>query len=150
MGSSVANLPAGTTFLGLDNFNSPDIAFNGRDQVAMIAQLNTPGRAAYNALIATDLDGLLVCIAAEGVAFEVSPGDVRVVQSIGVYGTNNSPIEILNGEDGFGTYFNDAGLLTYRLGFTNGSFGNFVTLVPAPGSWMIPVLGCFVLGRRRR
>jgi hypothetical protein len=150
LGAAVTNMPTGTTLFSLEGTNSASypLAFNDRDQVAFLGRVSVPGMATTFALLATDLNGDLVALAATGFGFQVGPGDSRVVQDFVLPQSYTNDLTALNGQDGFGTFFNDSGRLVFGLRFTDGTFGTFVATVPAPACG--GVLGTLMLLRRPR
>lgn len=123
------------------------LSLNARGQVAFVTLLSgfgVNGLIGNNlALFATDLNGVVQTIVRRQSAFEVAPGDVRTVASIGGISTTG-------GQDGRGVSFNDYSVLTFSLGFTDGTSGVFTATVPAPGGLAVAGLGGLLAFRRRR
>jgi MYXO-CTERM domain-containing protein len=101
-------------------------------------------------LYATDPSGNLVLIAREGFALPGDPVGGRTVTSI-LFGSS-ALFLATNGQDGRGTFFNDAGQLVFNVGFSDGNSGVFVANVtPVPGAAGVLGLGLAAgLCRRRR
>ncbi|MFT3685958.1 MAG: hypothetical protein QM783_13730 [Phycisphaerales bacterium] len=138
------------------SFSASGRAINGNDQVAFLANLvttagNPGGVTTSNDLVlyATDVDGNLILIAREGFALPGDPVAGRTVTSIiFAASSNNLPT---NGQDGRGTFFNDAGQLVFNVGFSDGNSGVFIANVaPVPGAAGLMGLGAAAAMRRRR
>ena len=56
---------------------------------------------------------------------QVGPGDCRVVDGWHFYSAGLNAVR--NGDDGFGTAFNNAGQFVYTLTFTDGTIGLFMS-----------------------
>jgi hypothetical protein len=80
-------------------------------------------------------------IAREGRLFEVAPGDLRTVSTILFAGNAGTG-------DGRPIGINNAGEVVFRLTFTDGSSGIFLTGVPEPAA-LLTLLGAFLILRRR-
>jgi hypothetical protein len=102
------------------------------------------------ALLVTDPEKGLMAIAMEGMPFEVSPCDERIVVSIGVSGIHASSLLGATGDDGHGTYLSDTNDLAFALYFEDESSGIFVTHIPGPGAALVIVPGVLMVTRRRR
>jgi len=129
-------------------FNSPsNIQINSRGQLAFLTTLTgvgvSPGLGNGSALFGADENGVTCLLARTGDLFEVAPGDLRQVSSIG--GLNTS-----GGQDGRAINLNGKGELVFQLDFSNGTSGIFVATVPAPGAAALLGLGGLVMFRRRR
>lgn len=126
-----------------------DPSFNGQGQIAFWATLtDTDGDGTNNiGLWATDPTGVLQLVVRTGDLFDVSEDplvqDLRVIDSIGL-----DTFSIGGGEDGMPINFNDAGQLTFRLGFVDGSDGIFVATIPEPAALALVLLG-IPMGLRR-
>jgi hypothetical protein len=104
------------------------------------------------ALFACDELGVTRLVAQSGTAFEVAPGDVRIVAP-NVANALGSVLSLTlgsGGQDGRGSSLNDSGLLTFALRFTDGSSGVFYTQIPAPGAAALLGFGGLIAARRRR
>jgi hypothetical protein len=139
--------PGGGDYL---SFNTP--VMNGAGQVAFIANLTGAGVTLTNdaALYAGSV-GSLTKIVREGDQIDVDPGpgtDLRTISNGGInfFGTSGGS----GGEDGKAVIFNDAGVLVFRLSFTDTSSGIFTSLVPEPGTLAVLGLAAVPLMARRR
>ena len=112
---------------------------NSAGQVVIRASVST-----RDALLAALPDGQLRVIARAGSPFEVAPGDIRQVSDFFFGGPATG------GEDGRIAHLNDVGQFVYRLDFTDGTSGLFMTTVPEPTAATLAVAGCATLLARRR
>lgn len=130
-----------STVSGISN-----VSVNLLGQVAYTTNLTGPGVSAGlgngSALWAQDLDGSLLLIARTGTTFVDALGNSHIVSQIGFGGSAN--------QDGQVSSFSDTGDLAFRLSFTDGSSGIFVTHVPAPGAAGLLGLAGLMAARRRR
>ena len=126
-GSQVPDLATGVHFgdtlqAGFNTVTFSSLTMNSKGQTAFLAGLTGVGVNGTNnvALFAEGLDGMVRTIVREGDLITIGTGDVRTVHAISfVGGTGN--------QDGRRSAFNDAGLLTFRLAFVDGSSGVFVS-----------------------
>jgi hypothetical protein len=139
------NIAPGVNFAA---FETP--AMNANGAIAFGATLSGAGvNVSNNRAIFTNAGGTLQMIARTGDAFDVNPGagvDLRTISAIGT-------LYASGGEDGRGRSFSDAGLLTFRLAFSDGSSGVFTAFVPEPaaaGILLSPLAGLLLARRRRR
>lgn len=95
------------------------------------------------ALLATDVDGTICMIAQKNTAFQVAPGDIRIVSALGGFSVNG-------GESGAQLSFSNNGDLIYSLSFADGTSGVFLTHIPAPGAAGLMGMGGLLVARRRR
>jgi len=87
--------------------------------------------------------GQTIKIVRKGDAFEVGPGDVRIIDFVDFEGANveaNEPSQAFNG----------MGQLGVRISFTDGSGGIFLFDVPTPGSAALLAMGGLLAMRRKR
>jgi hypothetical protein len=96
-----------------------------------------------SALWGVDVNGALCLIARTGDLFEVAPGDMRQVSTIGGLVTSG-------GQDGRGVSLNSRGEFVFELDFANGTSGIFVASVPTPSALSLLGLGVLAAARRRR
>ena len=145
-GDAAPGAPDGTVFNGIlfgddliPAFESPLI--NSAGQVAFEALTSGPLGQFGRGIWATDPSGALHLVAHTGMPFEITPGDVRVVEALKLSAGGSSA-------DGQLAALNDAGQLAFGARFTDGSEGVFVaTVVPEPGmAWV--AAGLAVLLRR--
>ena len=123
---------------------------NGEGQLAFVGAVGGPSVSTANGNVlgiwAEDTAGELHLVARDGDQMEVSPGDIRTIASLGFQSnTGNS--------DGQPTGFNDAGLLTFRATFTDGTSGIFVSqisAVPEPGAPCAGLMSLLLLVVLRR
>ncbi len=89
---------------------------NGAGQTAFFSTLSGPGVNFTNnaGIWATDPDGDVVLVARLGDPFQVGPGDIRTI------GLLDLQVKRTGGQDGLPSSFNDAGELTFIVGFTDG------------------------------
>jgi hypothetical protein len=126
-GDPVPRAAAGTTFRFSTTLPTKSmLVLNGRGNVAFVAQMegNTVSAANDIALVA-EIQGELVVLLREGDAFEVAPGDPRVIHSF----QGNSEFGIAGGTgngDGRRSAFNNKNQLVFAAQFTDGSSGIFV------------------------
>ena len=90
--------------------------------------------------------GELLNVVRAGDLFDVDPTDGIDLRKI--YGLSYSSGS--GGEDGRRLSFNDDGLLTFNLSFTDGTTGIFTALIPEPASAGLLALLAPALLRRRR
>jgi hypothetical protein len=135
----------GVNFLA---FGNPVMNANG--EVAFVGLLTGTGVDVTNDIgIWTNAGGTLVNIVRTGSLFDVDPTagvDLRMISSIGFESASG-------GEDGRRLSFNDAGLLTFALTFTDGSSGIFtaqVSALPEPTAGAVMALAGLALLRRRK
>jgi hypothetical protein len=122
-----APAPAGGDYGGFDN-----AALNGAGKVAFLANLTGTGVTAANdrGLYAGSVGGLVKVIR-EGDQVDVDPGPGVDLRTIADGGISFSPGS--DGQDGRSMSFTDGDFITYRLGFSDGSSGIFVSsLTPVP------------------
>lgn len=153
LGMPVQNLPDGVVLQGMlgATSGSYSVAFNDRQQFALLGTVGGSGISTTLSLMATDLAGSLVSIAAVGRPFEVGVGDVRTVADIRVPTHDTSgPFRMMSSDSNHGTFFNDAGELAFTLRFTNGTWGTFVAQVPTPSTPMLAAVGILLNGLVRR
>jgi hypothetical protein len=117
--------PGGVTFGGFTN-----VSLNGSGRVAFYASLTGAGvTAANDAGVYAGSVGAFVKVVREGDQVDVDPShpgvDLRTVADNGI----NFNVS-LGGQDGHGFSFSDSGFLVYRLTFTDGSSGIFVSQIP--------------------
>ena len=129
-------------------FGNPQTNANG--DVAFTARVTGTGVNVSNDFgIWATLNGSLVTVAREGSLFDVQPGPGVTMRTI-------SSVNFLNftggagNEDGRHLAFNDNGLLTFQLFFTDGSAGVFTALVPEPTGMALLAPAAGILVRRRR
>lgn len=119
---------------GTDAFflNITSIQLNDFDQIAFQSTLTgngvSVGLGNGSAIFAADSDGSLCLVARTGDLFEVAPGDLRTIQTIGGLTTSG-------GQDGRAINLNDNGDLVFELDFVGGSSGIFVAAVPEPSAF---------------
>ena len=129
--------PAGGNFAGPVGYYAAP-ALNANGQVAFLTDLT--GGSSTEGLFAGS-PGALEAVLLVGDVINVASGggvDDRTVSSIGFPGYIMS-----GGQDGIAMSFNDAGLLVYEVGFTDGSSGIFtsqITPVPEP-TFLLPLAG---------
>lgn len=141
--------PGNTTFNNVNN-----IALNDMGQVAMSISLSGTGIGNLSgegfptnsaaSLWATDLQGqlLMVCRVRDTFFSDGMTGP-KIIEGI-------SGMSSTGGQDGGVIQFNNNGDLAFGLSFTDGTSGNFVVHIPAPGSAGLLALGGLVAARRRR
>lgn len=123
-------------------------AFNSAGGMVFQATLNGAGvfggpGGNNSAMFAYTPEGGYCVIARTGTEFEVAPGDVRIVSSLGGLTTSG-------GEDGAAQSLNENGYFTFSLSFADGTSGVFVTRIPAPGAAPLLALAGLAACRRRR
>lgn len=142
-------IPGGAPDLSDVRFlNAGNIQMNDAGHMAFSATLTGTGVSVGlgngSAIFAVDVDGTMSTIARTGDLFQVAPGDLRTITSIG--GLTNS-----GGQDGRAMQLNALGQLAVQLDFFGGSSGVFVFTIPTPGaSGMLLTLGLMAARRRRR
>ncbi len=147
----VTNLPPGTVLSGFNGLTIPAFAFNDRDLVAFVGRVQLPGGSRAASLVYSDGAGGWGSLATVGFPFELAPGDTRIVSNVAAFDNGFSEIHAENGDDGYGTFFNDANQLVYLLAFTDGSNAIVETQIPSPSSALaVLALGCASACRRRR
>ncbi len=121
-----------------------DPTINAHGQTAFMAGLAGPGvsDAAGNVfgLWAQDRQGKLRMIVRAGQSLEVAPGDVRTIRAIAFASG-------AGGEDGRAQGLNDLGQVAFRLRFTDGTSGVFLSSaasVPEPAGALLLSVGCVV------
>ncbi|HWL94449.1 MAG TPA: thrombospondin type 3 repeat-containing protein [Phycisphaerae bacterium] len=116
-GVTFADLGVAVSAPGLISLN-----MNAEGQIAFTALLTGEGVNDTNnqGLWLSDADGELHLILRTGDTVEVSDGDSRTIEAVIL------PIGSNGGEDGTSTALNDAGQVTFHLGFTDGTTGAFV------------------------
>jgi hypothetical protein len=127
--------PAVSTTGGAVYFNGLQSSplFNGLGQVAFSTLLSSTdggvnGLTGNNVgIFVVDSRGTIYLVAQKATAFQVAPGDVRTVSSIG--GMNAS-----GGEDGRPTSLSENGVLMVTLGFTGGTSGVFAIRISECGT----------------
>ncbi|HZN67085.1 MAG TPA: choice-of-anchor tandem repeat NxxGxxAF-containing protein [Tepidisphaeraceae bacterium] len=136
----------GTAQLTVGRIEHDAMWVNGAGQVVLFAETLAPGEEfAPDSLLAAGPGGALHLIARPGLPFEVAPGDVRTVSDVSA-GTGGGT----GGQDGLPSPFNDAGQFVYRLSFTDGTSGLFLTTVPEPGTaGVVGLLAAVALAVRR-
>ncbi len=145
IGGPGPNVGDGVVF---SNFLLSVPVFHAAGQVAFVGVITGNGVTAANDQgIWTNIGGTLTKIVREGDLFNVDPGpgvDLRTISNLLLFGNSG-------GEDGRPWSFNDSGVLTFALSFTDGSAGVFTALVPEPVSAELLALGGLaLLGRRKR
>ena len=142
-----APLPGGgTAQLAVGRIEHDAMWVNGAGQVVLAAEALAPGEEfGPESLLFAGAGGALHLIARPGSPFEVAPGDVRTVSDVSA-GTGGGT----GGQDGLPSPFNDAGQFVYRLSFTDGTSGLFLTTVPEPGTAAVVGLLAAVMTCRRR
>lgn len=124
-----------------------DIALNAGGQMLFASTLNgnsvSVGAGNGSALFGYDPVQGLQLVARTGDLFEVAPGDLRTISSIG-------GLVASGGQDGRASSLNNNGVATFALGFVGGTSGVFTAVIPAPGAAAVMSLGLLVAGRRRR
>jgi hypothetical protein len=134
-------------------FTSPNVAMNNLGQVAFLSNLT--GLTARNQGLFAGTPDNVILVVRKGDIIDVDPTaaiDNRTVSAINfLTGTSN--------ESGQGMSFNDAGSLVYRLSFTDGSSGIFVSSVAVPepatiallaGTAFLGTLGAYQYRRREQ
>jgi hypothetical protein len=129
-------------------FNSfNEIAMNASGQIAFATNLTgnsvSVGLGNGSALFAWDALLGLQMVVRTGDLFQVAPGDVRTIATIGGLATSG-------GQDGRTIGLSDAGVLAFQLGFVGGGSGVFTATIPAPAGAGALALGLVALARRRR
>lgn len=143
-GNAVVNMPEGTWL----ESSSGSFAFNDLDQLAMVGMVTMPGGELRQAILALDPTLGLRAFAAEGFAYQIAPGDSRIVSSISAYPTGFGS-RTTTGDDGLGTFLNDRGEMVFTLQFTDGSAATIVCQVPSPGAMLFPLGLIALVGRSR-
>jgi hypothetical protein len=125
-----------------------DIALNAAGTIAFSSTLtgngvsvglgNGSGLFAFDSVL-----GQISLVARTGDLFEVAPGDLRTIATIGGIITSG-------GENGRVRSLSDSNQLVFELDFTNGTSGVFAAYVPAPGAVGVLALGGLMAARRRR
>jgi hypothetical protein len=138
--------PLGGHALFQSNFSN--ITMNASGQIAFSALLSGAGIAGgpggnNSAMFGWDPSNGYCLIARTSDPFQVAPGDVRTIASLG--GLVSS-----GGQDGAARSLNDSGVLAFQLSFTDGSSGIFTTTIPAPGTIGMLGLAGLIAARRRR
>lgn len=131
------------TFEGMNTQGS--FFANDLGQVAFMSRIVGDGIDGTNneGIWATTTTGELILIALEDTPFEVAPGDFRVIDDLFMAPS-------ANWHDSRGGALNNNGELTFRLLFTDGSEGIFVTTIPTPGATVLMPLAGLMAVRRRR
>jgi hypothetical protein len=125
-----------------------DFTLNRAGQIIFGANISGPGIYTTNdfGLWAAGPDGEIDLIAREYGLFDVNDDplieDLRTIRKIAFAAGSN-------GEDGLHRMFNDAGQLSLRLYFTDGTEGVFVATVPEPGVFAVLGIGVPAVLRRR-
>lgn len=134
---------SGTTYFAFTSTPIP----NAIGQVAFSAVLAGSGVDTTNdTVLMAGLPGQLQVIVREGDLIDVDPSPLSDLRT--VTGTI-SLIVGSGGRDGKAVPFNDAGYIAYRLNFTDGSAGIFVSQVPEPASLATLATCTLMLVRRR-
>jgi hypothetical protein len=142
-GSTVPGLPEGVSILGPSR---DEFAANALGDIVLLASLTGPGvNSSNNTMLAYwNEDTGLEPLVRRGDLFEVAPGDFRAIASIEMIGN-------AGGEDGAPVSLNNRREFVWRMDFTNGTTGVFLTVVPSPHGAMVLLLGMgAALGRSRR
>jgi uncharacterized protein (TIGR03382 family) len=140
-----ASLPGVPEELSLLSFPHNGQWVNSNGLVVFLADAGVEGGLGRETLLTIGGDGGLRLIAMQGAPFEVGPGDFRNVSDI-LLGVG----EGTGGQDGRFSALNDAGQLAYRLAFTDGTSGVFLTTVPDPSASAPFVVASAVAALRRR
>lgn len=116
---------------------------NPNGQVAFQVGLTGVGVTAANnrGIWATDSGGILQLIARTGDLFQVAPGDLRAIASLG-------DLVPGGGEHGRGSCFNARGELIFRATFTDGTSGVFIASLPEPASLLLFAVAALMYSRR--
>jgi hypothetical protein len=140
------NVGTGVNFSFLDDPSinaAGDVAFRGILTGTGVDDTNDGG-------LWSTAGGVLHVVVREGELFDVDPGpgmDLRTISHID-FGLDSDPS---GGEDGRTLTFNDDGLLTFELEFTDDSSGIFTAMVPEPsGLAMLSASALALLRRVRR
>ncbi len=125
-----------------------NITVNAASQMAFSATLNGNGifggpGGNNNAIFGYDPAGGLFLLARTSDAFEVAPGDLRIISSIG-------GLSSTGGQDGRVTSLSENGKIALSLDFSDGSSGVFLFTIPAPASLSLLSFAGLVGLRRRR
>ncbi len=143
-------LGAGVNFT---SFSFRDLVMNAAGEVAFLAGITGTGVNDTNDLgLWTNVGGTLTLVVREGDLFDVDPTigvDLRTISGI-AFASGFVSATGSGGEDGLPRSFNDSGLLTFGLTFTDGSSGIFTALVPEPASVALLGLTAPLLLRRRK
>jgi len=146
----VANTIPGSSLELVGTSDSSDVAVNALNQLAFLGLIKTPGQQFMEALIAADATGNMAALAVKGQPFLVAPNDFRTVDDIEIFSSGSSgSIYGMSGDDGQGSYLNDAGQLAFYLQFTDGSRGIFTTTIPCPSAALLLMSGMMYTRRRR-
>jgi hypothetical protein len=130
--------PGGGTF---SSFSSQYVAINSSGQLAFIGTTTVRGLYAGS-------PGSLSRVVAEGQLVDVDPGPGSVFRQVAINGLEF--ITQSSGDDGKGLSFTDTGFITFRLTFTDGTSGVFITQiapVPEPGCvGLVSICGLIAVG----
>jgi hypothetical protein len=122
-GDAAPGTGAGVNFIDIG-----DPLLNGAGRIAFFAVLTGAGVDSSNdrGIWVTDGSGALHLVVRTGTEVEVAPGDFRTIAYLEISGSDLSQQGGLNGEDGRGTSFNNAGELAIYAVFTDDEAGILV------------------------
>jgi hypothetical protein len=140
------------SFTNVVSNTGPSWMFNAAGQTAFNAQLiGSDGVSAGSGIWATDRSGVLQLVARRGDLLEVAPGDFRT--TTGVTFLVDRFTNPTGNSDGRPSAFNNLGQLAFYAGFTDGTFGVFVSnrvAIPEPSAISTILMGTLCLNFHRR